>query len=66
MDVNEENLKVIPEVPKEYRDRLMQEQELDNMMMAAGLDPSKRYKKASKDKDIHSTKYCPNKTIEAI
>ena len=31
-EVNEENLKVIPEVPKEYRDPLMQEQELDNMM----------------------------------
>ena len=51
LEVNEENLKVIPEVPKEYRDRLMQEQELDNMMMAAGLDPTKRYKKAPKDKD---------------
>lgn len=51
MDVNEENLAVIPRSPKEYRDRLMQEQELDNMMMAAGLDPAKRYKKAPKDKD---------------
>jgi hypothetical protein len=29
----------------------MQEQELDNMMMQAGLDPSKRYKKAPEDKD---------------
>lgn len=52
LDVNEENLKIIPTSPKEYRDRLMQEQELDNMMMSAGLDPSKRYKKAPKDKDI--------------
>ena len=51
LEVNEENLKVIPRSPKEYRDRLMQEQELDNMMMAAGLDPTKRYKKAPKDKD---------------
>ena len=51
LEVNEENLKVIPRSPKEYRDRLMQEQELDNMMMAAGLDPAKRYKKAPKDKD---------------
>ena len=52
MDVNEENLAIIQKSQKEYRDRLMQEQELDNMMMAAGLDPKKRYKKASKDKDI--------------
>ena len=51
LEVNEENLKVIPRSPQEYRDRLMQEQELDNMMMAAGLDPTKRYKKAPKDKD---------------
>ena len=51
LEVNKENLKVIPRSPKEYRDRLMQEQELDNMMMAAGLDPTKRYKKAPKDKD---------------
>jgi len=50
--VTEENLNVIPKSPKEYRDRLMQEQELDNMMMQAGLDPSKRYKKAPEDKDI--------------
>ena len=51
IEVNEDNLKIIPTSPKEYRDRLMQEQELDNMMMAAGLDPTKRYKKAPKDKD---------------
>jgi len=51
LEVNEDNLKVIPKSQKEYRDGLMQEQELDNMMMAAGLDPTKRYKKAPKDKD---------------
>jgi hypothetical protein len=51
LPVTAENLNVIPKSPQEYRDRLMQEQELDNMMMQAGLDPSKRYKKAPKDKD---------------
>ena len=30
----------------------MQEQELDNMMMTAGLDPTKRYKKTPEDKDM--------------
>jgi hypothetical protein len=52
LEVTEENLKIIPKSPKAYRDRLMQEQELDNMMMQAGLDPSKRYAKAPEDKDI--------------
>jgi hypothetical protein len=51
LPVTEENLKVIPTSPKAYRNRLMQEQELDDMMMQAGLDPNKRYRKAPKDKD---------------
>ena len=51
IECNEENLKVIPTSPKQYRTKLMQEQELDDMMMSAGLDPSKRYKKAPQDPD---------------
>ena len=51
VECNEENLKVIPTSPKEYRTKLMQEQELDDMMTSAGLDPSKRYKKAPQDPD---------------
>ena len=51
--VNEENLEIVPKSPQEYRDRLMQEQELDDLMKASGLDPAKRYKSPPKGEDVH-------------
>lgn len=50
--VTAETLKIVPTSPKAYRRKLMQEQEMDNMMVTAGLDPVKRYKKTSEDKDM--------------
>ena len=50
--LTDENLKSIPNSPKEYRHRLMQEQELDNIMVVAGLDPTNRYKKTPEDPDM--------------
>ena len=47
-----ESLEMIPDSPKKYRHRLMQEQELDSVMVTAGLDPSNRYKKTPQDKDM--------------
>ena len=47
-----ESLESIPDSPKKYRNKLMQEQELDNVMVTAGLDPTNRYKKTPQDKDM--------------
>ena len=47
-----EELEMIPDSPRKYRQRLMQEQELDNVMVTAGLDPTNRYKKTPQDKDM--------------
>ena len=47
-----ESLEMIPNSPLRYRQRLMQEQELDNVMVTAGLDPTNRYKKTPQDKDM--------------
>ena len=47
-----ESLESIPDSPKRYRQKLMQEQELDNVMVTAGLDPTNRYKKTPQDKDM--------------
>ena len=52
ISLNAKNLDIVPNSPKKYRTKLMQEQELDNMMMTAGLDPTKRYKKTPEDKDM--------------
>lgn len=52
MSITKENLDVVPVSPKAYRRKLMQEQELDAMMEASGLDPNKRYKKTPQDKDM--------------
>lgn len=52
IDLNKENLQDIPDSPKRYRQKLMQEQELDNVMVTAGLDPANRYKKTPQDKDM--------------
>jgi hypothetical protein len=60
LDVTVENLKLIPNSPREYRKKLMQEQEMDNMMMSAGLDPTNRYKKTIEDKDISFLKALAN------
>lgn len=50
--LDEKNLEVVPDSPRKYRTKIMQEQEMDNMMMTAGLDPTKRYKKTPEDKDM--------------
>ena len=50
--VTAETLKIIPVSPKAYRQKLMQEQEMDAMMEASGLDPNNRYKKTPQDKDM--------------
>ena len=52
MPITSEGLDVVPQSPKAYRRKLMQEQELDRMMEASGLDPNKRYKKSPQDKDL--------------
>ena len=50
--ITAESLDVVPQSPKAYRRKLMQEQELDAMMEASGLDPNQRYKKSPQDKDL--------------
>ena len=50
--LTKENLDLVPHSPRAYRQRLMQEQELDAVMVTAGLNPSKRYKKTPQDKDL--------------
>lgn len=50
--LTKENLDIVPTSPRAYRQRLMQEQELDAVMVTAGLDPSKRYEKTPQDKDL--------------
>ena len=52
MPITREGLDVVPQSPKAYRRKLMQEQELDAMMEASGLDPTQRYKKSPQDKDL--------------
>ena len=52
MAITSEGLDVVPQSPKAYRRKLMQEQELDNVMVTAGLDPTNRYKKTPQDKDM--------------
>ena len=52
MSITSEGLDVVPQSPKAYRRKLMQEQELDAMMEASGLDPNRRYKKSPQDKDL--------------
>ena len=48
--VNEENLSnIVPDSPKKYRDNLMREQELDNLMSVSGLNPETRHKKPLND-----------------
>ena len=54
--VDEENLKMIPISPKEYRNKLMEEQELDAFMKASGLDPSSRYKNPPKGDEMYFMK----------
>lgn len=61
LTLDTENLdKTVPQSPKLYRDTMMQEQEMDNMMMSAGLDPTTRYKKTPEDKDISFLKALAN------
>ena len=52
MPITKEDLDIVPVSPKAYRHKLMQEQEMDNIMVTAGLDPNNRYKKALEDKDM--------------
>tara|TARA_B100001057_G_scaffold8474_1_gene7825 strand:- start:10835 stop:11395 length:561 start_codon:yes stop_codon:yes gene_type:complete len=52
MPITSEGLDVVPQSPKAYRRKLMQEQELDAMMEASGLDPNARYKKSPEDRDM--------------
>lgn len=52
LTLDKQNLEIVPNSPKKYRHVQMQEQEMDNMMMSAGLDPSKRHKKTPEDKDM--------------